>query len=213
MEIEIKIENMTNPPEKMLQMYYAVAEYIREHRDISTLTVSAITQRAGIGKGTAYGYFSSKEELIANALMYEYSQKMQALAALAFKPTDFKERCYCIMDWIVENKEYNHMFSQIMGAISSDNANLSQTDNSCEMPEFISGARDYIFGMIDRFMEYGYEQKIFTEQCPEKRSLALLSAMIEYALVIMGPKDSRFGKLKDEDIREFIYKGFVGSLK
>ena len=60
--MEIKVENMKNPPDKMRLMFEAVSELIRQQRDISTIKVQDITTEAGIGKGTAYEYFSSKEE-------------------------------------------------------------------------------------------------------------------------------------------------------
>jgi AcrR family transcriptional regulator len=97
-------------------MYEAVSELVREHRELSTIKVSEITAKAGIGKGTAYEYFSSKEELISHALMYEYSSKIQKLAVSAFMPEHFRERCYRVMDWIRDNKEYNLMFSQLFRA-------------------------------------------------------------------------------------------------
>ena len=61
--MEIKVENMKNPPDKMRLMFEAVSELIRQQRDISTIKVQDITAEAGIGKGTAYEYFSSKEEI------------------------------------------------------------------------------------------------------------------------------------------------------
>ena len=53
---------------KVAAMYRAVAELFMEGADINNLTVSEITARAGIGKGTAYEYFSSKEDIIAESL-------------------------------------------------------------------------------------------------------------------------------------------------
>ena len=47
-------------PEKVLLIYQAVPQMLKEGADINTLKVSEITERAGIGKGTAYEYFSSK---------------------------------------------------------------------------------------------------------------------------------------------------------
>ena len=69
----ITMQNVTNPPEKVLLMYQAVSELLRNQNDIAKIKVADITSRAGIGKGTAYEYFSSKEELIANALMHDLS--------------------------------------------------------------------------------------------------------------------------------------------
>ena len=48
-----------DPSQKVLAMYQAVIEFINEGCDINTLKVAVITGRAGIGKGTAYEYFSS----------------------------------------------------------------------------------------------------------------------------------------------------------
>ena len=45
-------------------------ELFEEGADINNLTVAKITGRAGIGKGTAYEYFSGKEEMIAKAFFY-----------------------------------------------------------------------------------------------------------------------------------------------
>lgn len=51
-------------------VYQAVLELFEEGTDINNLTVAKITERAGIGKGTAYEYFSGKEEMIAKAFLY-----------------------------------------------------------------------------------------------------------------------------------------------
>ncbi len=56
------------PKEKAI--YQAVIELFEEGADVGNLTVSEITARAGIGKGTAYEYFTGKEEMIAKAFFY-----------------------------------------------------------------------------------------------------------------------------------------------
>lgn len=56
------------PKEKAI--YQAVIELFEEGADINNLTVAEITGKAGIGKGTAYEYFSGKEEMIAKAFFY-----------------------------------------------------------------------------------------------------------------------------------------------
>ena len=58
-------------PPKVIAMYRAVSTLLRENKDISEMSVSMITGQAGIGKGTAYEYFDSKEEIIVCALLYE----------------------------------------------------------------------------------------------------------------------------------------------
>ena len=47
-------------PPKVKAMYEAVLELFASGREFGTLKVSEITAKAGIGKGTAYEYFSTK---------------------------------------------------------------------------------------------------------------------------------------------------------
>lgn len=58
-------------PPKALAAFKAVVELFTEGADLNTLTVSEITTRAGIGKGTVYDYFANKEEMLAGALYHE----------------------------------------------------------------------------------------------------------------------------------------------
>ncbi|MDE6202061.1 MAG: TetR/AcrR family transcriptional regulator [Lachnospiraceae bacterium] len=62
---------------KVKATYQAVIDLFREGADLNNLTVSEITAKAGIGKGTAYEYFSNKEEMIAGALFHELKRECQ----------------------------------------------------------------------------------------------------------------------------------------
>ena len=46
---------------KVLALYRGVLELLDEGADVNTIKVSDITAKAGIGKGTAYDYFKSRE--------------------------------------------------------------------------------------------------------------------------------------------------------
>lgn len=76
--------------EKEKAIYIAIVELMQEGADLNRLTVSEITGRAGIGKGTAYEYFSDKEEMIAKALFY-YARE---LCALLFRLVDREKNLY-----------------------------------------------------------------------------------------------------------------------
>lgn len=72
-------------PPKVKAMYEAVLELFASGRDFSTLKVSEITAKAGIGKGTAYEYFSTKEEMIVGAIRYEATKHLAIIAELIGK--------------------------------------------------------------------------------------------------------------------------------
>lgn len=209
--LKLCIERVKEPSPKVLLMYQAVSELIRDRRDINDITVSDITRKAGIGKGTAYEYFSSKEELLASALVHEYGMKLKKLADMVQRPGDFRKRCYEIMDWLMDNREYNTMFTHIVKKSFGGNVDC---DAICEsVPgELFSSIHEFIDAEIDKFMKSGYEAGFFTETNISKRRLAFLSAMVQYAFVIMTSKGHAFCELPDEELREFVYQGMIKAL-
>ena len=72
-------------PPKVLAAFKAVVELFTEGADLNTLTVSEITTRAGIGKGTVYDYFANKEEMLYHGMdvvcweLYERLEKKKNL--------------------------------------------------------------------------------------------------------------------------------------
>ncbi len=64
---------------KVEATYQAVIRLLIKGADLNNLTVAEITGKAGIGKGTVYDYFSSKEDMIAGALFYELEHSCREL--------------------------------------------------------------------------------------------------------------------------------------
>ena len=91
-----------DPSQKVLAMYQAVIEFINEGCDINTLKVADITGRAGIGKGTAYEYFSSKEEIISSAILYYVKVCFEKLQVISTDNRTFQQKINEVMDCIVE---------------------------------------------------------------------------------------------------------------
>ena len=54
-------EKQEELPEKVRLLYDAVFQLFVEGTDLADITVSGITGKAGIGKGTAYDYFDSRK--------------------------------------------------------------------------------------------------------------------------------------------------------
>lgn len=207
--LEINIKNIIEPPEKMLKMYEAVLSFLREERDMGTLKVSDITTRAGIGKGTAYEYFSSKEELITSAMMWGIADKIHELAELLNEKDSFREKCFCIFDWLEAYREY----AQVMLRIVKGNMG----DCCCEGKEqlagsFVQSVQGYIYERIGEMLELGFWEGAFTMQDKEKRALAFFGAVIQYSFVIMGPKESPFLRMNQMQLKEFVYESMIKAL-
>ena len=109
-----------DPSQKVLAMYQAVIEFINEGCDINTLKVADITGRAGIGKGTAYEYFSSKEEIISSAILYYVKVCFEKLQVISTDNRTFQQKINEVMDFIDEHvKERQGVFFLIKMVLES----------------------------------------------------------------------------------------------
>jgi AcrR family transcriptional regulator len=55
---------------KKIQIYNAILELVEEGYVYSNMRISDIASRAGIGKGTVYEYFESKEQIFSSMVMF-----------------------------------------------------------------------------------------------------------------------------------------------
>ena len=67
------------------------------------MKISEITAKAGIGKGTAYEYFDTKEELLGKAVFYQLHQGLCHMTEKALKQGSFREQIFAILDDMEQN--------------------------------------------------------------------------------------------------------------
>ena len=92
---DLKKKKDTLPP-KVAAMYQAVYDLLLEDVDLTKVKVSDITSKAGIGKGTAYEYFESKEDIITGAIC-EY---LNNLTRIVEERMDRKENFMDAMEYL-----------------------------------------------------------------------------------------------------------------
>ncbi len=118
-------EKQEELPEKVRLLYDAVFQLFVEGTDLADITVSGITGKAGIGKGTAYDYFDSKEELVACALLHVMKQMTEKLLKMLEKKESFGEQMACLFDW-VENSFYERNCLNRFLHLLTDNSSIGQ---------------------------------------------------------------------------------------
>lgn len=90
-------------PQKVLMLYQAVLALILDGENINKITVTTITQKAQIGKGTAYEYFQSKEEIITSAIFYILKKSTIDMVKELLDKKNFFDRVV----YLFENVEVN----------------------------------------------------------------------------------------------------------
>lgn len=193
--------------DKIEKMYQAVILLLDEGKDINSIKVSDITERAGIGKGTAYEYFKSKEEIIANAMRYNMKKQTDSLYQLNEETGSFRERVMQTFSWIEKNLKYKDSGIQFFKA--------SQCSREISTPivDAFHESGDAVCGLslvVKQQIQAAVGENIWDGQRPQSLiELVLISAYVEYFLYLSLEQAQRVEK---EAMKQFIYQGILKRL-
>ena len=203
------IKDMENLPEKEVKIYIAVSDFIKEGKDINNLRISEISNRAGIGKGTTYEYFQSKEELIYKAIHYFVLNSTKAVLLKMVEGGSFKEKFYSIMDYMWNSRLEDSTLQSIMrftrNVYPSFNGNqtLDYGDryNPCTTIKFIEN-------LLADYLNAGYSEGIFTEKDDVIRKSVLCSQLLLFLFLMKGIREEE----RKAEIEDYVYDGMINLL-
>ena len=118
-------EDIGQIPPKVLKLYEAVSQLVEEGADPGTLRVSTITDRAGIGKGTAYEYFDSKDEIVIYAVVYQMQTAMAELEKGLLDRKTFQEQMNYLLDEVTAQEGRQNSFLKLLHLLT-DNSEFSR---------------------------------------------------------------------------------------
>ena len=130
---------------------------------IHELTISQLAKEAGIGKGTFYEYFHSKEALLftlVEILMAEYNA-LQEKRLEACVGTQEKIECFAGFFYEEDAKELRALYKMFVG--------ISLLSPDEEMMAFQTECLGYYYSWFERLIEEGIEKG---EIVPQSRELA-----------------------------------------
>lgn len=93
-------QEIVNMPPKVIAILEGCCKLHEEGKNFGELKVADIAASAGIGKGTVYEYFSSKEEIIMKALVYEHCKQIMELQTIIEKENGFENKLDVALEWI-----------------------------------------------------------------------------------------------------------------
>lgn len=93
--------------EKEIVILNATVDLMKGGINPYLIKVSDIAKTANIGKGTIYDYFSSKEEVISKAIIYNIDNEMEFGYERIKAKKYFKDKYYEIFNIMLENMENN----------------------------------------------------------------------------------------------------------
>ena len=108
------------------QIYEGLLRLWTQNSDLHTITVQQISDAAGIGKGTLYEYFSSREEIFAKAFLYRLENEFSHLEESLRKTQSFEERLKVLLRAADRVLEMQNVGAQVLAVCSGETNELEQ---------------------------------------------------------------------------------------
>ncbi len=205
-----ELEKIIRPSsKKIVLMYQAVLDLLEEGREPSSLKVIDITNKAGIGKGTAYDYFRSKEEIIVNAIIYSIHLSIEEGKIQLKQAKTFKEQVFTIFSVIEKNGKICDNIKRFLPYWSGANKEL--VDNLKERYAYFSECRK----IIQYFLFEIYQTGVTEELLGKEKEIALIcSSFVSQIMTFLKylEKPETFG-YSPEEFKNYLYENLVYMLR
>ena len=198
-------------PEKVRLLYEAVIAMITDGWDINRMKVSDITAQAGIGKGTAYEYFSSKEEIIANAILYDVETRLAHVLEITGGEGDFAEKFAQILTYMEEVFEKRQAFCLLVRIGTSSYEVSESMRRECEKRQQDLGCH-LADGIVESLMRQGVSEGAIGETNPYLQKLAFVAQMTAFAGYLVDLEKGEKTEVNMEEAKRFVYGALVKSL-
>jgi len=188
--------------ETILEAVIALSDRVESPNDI---TVSAVAEEADVGKGTVYEYFSSKSEMITEAVAYFAFCRLEPLLSMEFTESfydNFKKMLEMISQIFRENRSFFRII--FLSGMQEEYAEAFYKNRG----EFFSR----LGAMLKRLIRPGKESGI-VNGTPSESDLffAFFSTGISSCFISPQP-GSVFPEIGNEDITDFLYRKFTALL-
>lgn len=197
---------------KKQTLYDCALALLNEKKSADRIAVSQIAERAGIGKSTVYEYFTSKEELFAQAIFY-YLQRQVAVIRQEVSGQNFREGFRLLIDTAIQVFQENEamfdflfMNRVLMEPESQLQATLQQQLQQLQM--LVSG---YFVELVQKGVEEG-----ILEELPDIRDIYF--AFVAVMCQLRGWKEDGhscgpFHKMNREELTQYSYGMFIKILR
>lgn len=195
--------------DKVIAIYHAVEDFIAEGADLSSMRVSDIAAKAGIGKGTTYEYFTSKEELVVKAMIYLVDSMTKRILNNMEKVDTFQDKFMLLLAEMEEKVKQRACILKYFHMLGDMNLCVPMHDLLLENNEEAIKANP--MRIIRYLLEQGKQEGIIGESLPQSYMETVLFskviAFVVYVDNVFGNKDS------DNDVmKQNLYEGLCKEL-
>ena len=195
--------------EKEIKIFNAVLELSANGHEVYNLTVQEIATQAGIGKGTIYEYFRTKDQILAMTLIYATNNENLRAKEKLDKTDGFKQKVYMLYDFIIDG--INNQFSSynlIMSIGGIRYIPLSMREYCMEVEIIMNKTKE----LVQEIVECGFKEGLITAPIDSE----YLEIVINANLMSIGKASSMMKNLNTNNdllkTKEYCYHMLIKSL-
>lgn len=193
---------MSGSTDKKTAIFEAVISLAMEGKSLEALTVSETAARAGIGKGTVYEYFSSKEEMTAAAVWYYMQREITAVREMIPLDQGFQKAVEASMSTVAGAIQSRLSFLHMISGFScfEIKCNLKDQGPSAEI-------RSAVQEEISQILALGKKENLISGGFPEEyQAMCFLGAVGSYLASLQAQT------LPEPRARAYAYQMLIRSL-
>lgn len=202
------MEDIRQLPPKVCRMYKAVIQMLEEGMDVSDIRVSTITERAGIGKGTAYEYFDSKEEIVACAILYQMKEIFGWLETVLEEQGSFREQLSFLLTEVEKREQHKNCFLRFLHMMTDNSEFNRMLQKKMHAEAFAPYLPMNVFAGV---MRRGLEKGELRSDLPLDYMVhCLFSHLLIYMMAVTS---EGFFQTEPAVVRPLVYQGILNELE
>ena len=170
--------------DREIQIFGGVLQLAAGGSDLSQLRVQEIADAAGMGKGTLYEYFRSKEEILLGTFLFCIQRELDALEAMMGSCPDFEVLCEKSLDYVSDLIETRASSYRLIALALRPGASQER----CRA--FAPGYCRRLQKLLQRSLELGKRSRFVRQDCEYPYFAYVISSVyLAFANALLHQKD------------------------
>ena len=168
-------------------IYEAVLRLVKDGKSYYSIKVSDIAKEAGIGKGTVYEYFDSRDTIISEAVVYYLGGYLEHAVELVESNDTFESRLRAVFEYIYSETDESMSVVDILFA----NGGISDIYSILKEPDMLNAALEAIDGYIEDLLNDAAEEGAIKPIEDMRYSSHVLKAAVSGFIFSVNPGNTK----------------------
>lgn len=195
---------------KEIMVFEGFNKLLDEGISLSNIRVADVAKAAGIGKGTVYEYFKSKEEVVAKSILYQMQSEFISMVEKSSKATNFKEKCYVAFEEMIRVMARKVSYMQLLFTDKDAHQVLSCINKGKD--ELVE-LRNFMLEILEHIIEMGIKEGIIN---PNLEKIYIQSTFVSVFSGISTIVHFSFKEFNEEEIETHLdisYQMLISALR